>query len=170
MLIQEGVSISGSEQLIVDPTLDLTFGWDPFSDGGPLDGSDWVDLHFLLIDNCHGEYVYSGGAPGGEKNVVLDYTVTNDTMPASLLEPGMQYVAFLSRVNFRDYDRTGIAEQLAANSFAVELPFRTSGITQESRACPTPHLMTDYRFSKKSPEGEGLATWPTIKVIESRTK
>lgn len=167
---QSGESISGPTLSLVDPTTDVTFRWQPFIEGGELGDSGWADLHFLLVDNCHGEYVYSGGAPGGEKDILLDYSVTSDVMPASFMEPGMDYVVFLSRVNFRDASLVGITQQLTANSYAVELPFRTAGETMQGRECPDPHLITDYRFSRKSEEGAGMVTWPTVLEIESRNR
>ena len=74
----------------------------------------------------------------------------------------MDYVVFLSRVNFRDFNMTGIIQQLTANSFAVELRFHTSGETASARRCPDPHWRADYRFSRKSREGAGMVAWPTV--------
>lgn len=165
-VMQNGASVSDLSS--VDPNADINFSWGEFSEGAVLEGSDWVDLHFLLVDNCHGEFVYTGGAPGGEVDVVTDYSVTSSDMPAAKLEAGMDYVVFLSRVNFRDFNMEGIVQQLAANSFAVELRFRTSGETTVDRRCPDPHWRADYRFSRKSKAGEGMVAWPTVQEIARR--
>ena len=100
--------------------------------------------------------------------MVTDYSVTSSDMPAAKLEAGMDYVVFLSRVNFRDFNLEGIVQQLTANSFAVELRFRTSGETAVDRRCPDPHWRADYRFSRKSKVGAGMVAWPTVQEIARR--
>lgn len=165
-LRQGGHTVSDFQQ--IRPDEDIVFEWTGFADGGALMDGAWVDLNFLLVDNCHGEFVFTGGAPGGEKDVVLDYTVTSTTLPAGTLEPGMDYVVFLSTVNFREAKKVGIVNVVAANSFAVELPFKTVGETRADRTCPQPHWRADYRFSRKTHTPDGLVTWPTVKEIADR--
>jgi len=156
-LSQDGVAITGADT--VDSEQDLFVSWQPFISGQPLPDTEFSDLNFLLLDNCRGEIVYASGAPGAGDRF-LDYSALGDVIPASLLEPGMDYVVFLSRVNFVDYVKSHGIEQFAANSFAVELPISTKG--ELLSECPSPYKKADYRFSRKSSPGKGMVAWPTL--------
>jgi len=143
----------------IDPAASLTINFDPFVGGGPLEGSVWSDLVFVLVSDCHGEVVYTGGAPGTDKDFV-DYTDTSATMPAGRLRPGEPYVVFISQVNYVDFNESHGIGQLAANSFATELPVRTRG-TPAAGACTTNLRPAQYLWTRKS-RGEAMVSWPTL--------
>jgi hypothetical protein len=164
-LSQNGVALKGTDK--IDPNLDLQITWAPFTIGQPLPGSKWSDLNFLLLDNCRGENIYTGGAPGTDEEY-LDYRATQDVVPAGTLEPGMSYVVFLSQVNYVDHNFSHGVEQLSANSFAVELPMETSGKRRTESVCPAVPKMSDYRFSRKSARGQGMESWPTLQENAQR--
>jgi len=143
----------------IDPAAALTIRWDPFVGGGPLEGSVWSDLVFVLVSDCHGEVVYTGGAPGTDEDFV-DYRDTSATVPAGRLRPGEPYVVFISQVNYVDFNESHGIGQLAANSFATELPVRTAG-TAAPDACKSNLRPAQYLWSRKT-RGEAMQSWPTM--------
>lgn len=142
----------------IDPAQPLTLSWGPFEGGAPLPGSDWSDFVFVLVSDCHGKVVYTGGAPGDPEWV--DYTETSSTVPAGLLEPGQPYVAFISLVNVVDRNESHGITQLSANSFATELPIRTTG-TAAADACATNLKPAQYLWTRKT-RGAAMESWPTL--------
>lgn len=143
----------------IDPATALTINFDPFVGGGPLEGSVWSDLVFVLVSDCHGEVAYTGGAPGTDKDFV-DYTDTSATVPAGRLRPGEPYVVFISQVNYVDFNESHGIGQLAANSFATELPVRTSG-TPAPGACTKDLRPAQYLWTRKT-RGDAMVSWPTM--------
>jgi hypothetical protein len=137
----------------------MTISWDPFVGGGPLEGSEWSDLVFVLVSDCHGEVVYTGGAPGTDEDFV-DYRATSATVPAGRLRPGEPYVVFISQVNYVDFNESHGIGQLAANSFATELPVRTFGAAA-ARACTSSLRPAQYLWTRKT-RGEAMESWPTL--------
>ncbi len=136
----------------------MTLSWLPFETGCAHPGSDWNDLIFVLISDAGGNVVFTGGAPGGETDY-LDYTNTQVEVPAGLLEPGSDYVFFMSQVKYVDNNRANGVQQLACNSFAVELPVRTAG-PQSSYAGI--RRKADYLWAGKTPSDQGLVPWPAF--------
>ena len=145
----------------IDPGVALGIGWDPFTIGAPLEGTDWDDLVFVLVSDCHGKVVYTSGAPEDEEGFA-DFSTTSTEMPAELLEPGMDYVVFISQVNYVDANISHGIEQLAANSFAVELEVRTADLISPDRSCPEPAHKAAYLWSGKTPAGSGMVPWPAF--------
>lgn len=145
----------------IDPDVSLGIAWEPFTIGAPLEGTDWDDLVFVLVSDCHGEVVYTSGAPEDEDGFA-DFSVTSTEMPAELLEPGMDYVVFISQVNYVDANISHGIEQLAANSFAVELEVRTAGLISPGRSCPEPAHKAAYLWSGKTPAGSRMVPWPAF--------
>ncbi len=145
----------------IDPDMSLGVGWDPFTIGATLEGTNWDDLVFVLVSDCHGKVVYTSGAPEDEDGFA-DFSVTSTEMPAKLLEPGMDYVVFISQVNYVDANVSYGIEQLAANSFAVELEVRTAGRIDPARTCPEPAYKAAYLWSGKTPAGSGMVPWPAF--------
>lgn len=143
----------------IDPAAALTINFDPFVGGGPLEGSVWSDLVFVLVSDCHGEVAYTGGAPGTDKDFV-DYTDTSATVPAGRLRPGEPYVVFISQVNYVDFNESHGIGQLAANSFATELSVRTRG-TPAPGACTTNLKPAQYLWTRKT-RGDAMVSWPTM--------
>ncbi len=143
----------------IDPAAPLTISWDPFVGGGPLEGSVWSDLVFVLVSDCHGEVVYTGGAPGTDEDFV-DFTDTSATVPAGRLRPGEPFVVFISQVNYVDFNESHGIGQLAANSFATELPIRTSGHPAPG-ACTSDLKPAQYLWTRKT-RGEAMQSWPTL--------
>ena len=145
----------------IDPDTSLAIGWDPFTIGAPLEGSNWDDLVFVLVNDCHGKVVYTSGAPEDEDGFA-DFSVTSAEMPAQSLEPGMDYVVFISQVNYVDANVSHGIEQLAANSFAVELEISSAGRIDPARTCPEPAYKAAYLWSGKTPAGLGMVPWPAF--------
>ncbi len=145
----------------IDPDMSLGISWDPFTIGAPLEGTNWDDLVFVLVSDCHGKVIYTSGAPEDEDGFT-DFSTTSTAMPPALLEPGMDYVVFISQVNYVDANVSHGIEQLAANSFAVELEVRTAGQIDPARTCPEPAYKAAYLWSGKTPAGSGMVPWPAF--------
>jgi len=156
-LKQKGAAVPDISE--IDATSPLTVEWDPFSIGGPLEGTEWDDLVFVLVSDCTGNVVYTGGAPGTDE-IFVDYTDTSAEVPAGTLKPGSDYVVFISQVNYVDHNVSHGITQLAANSFATELAVKTSGSTIDND-CPSPSRPAQYQWSRKT-RGEGMESWPTL--------
>ena len=135
--------------------------WNPFTIGEALEGTQWHDLIFVLVSDCRGKVVFTSGAPEDEAGFA-DFTVTSTEVPPELLEPGMDYVVFISQVNYVDHNISHDIEQLAANSFAVELNVKTSGSVDISRTSPEPANQAAYLWSAKTPADARLVPWPTF--------
>lgn len=155
-LAQDGAPVRDYDA--IDPALPLTLSWDPFQGGAPLGSTDWSDFVFVLVSDCHGNVVYTAGAPGDADWV--DYTETSATVPAGRLQPGQPYVAFISMVNMVDHNLSHGISQLAANSFATELPIRTAGAAAPE-ACAKDVKPAQYLWTRKT-RGEAMESWPTV--------
>jgi hypothetical protein len=156
-LQQGGTAVTNYDA--IDAAAPLTISWDPFVGGGPLEGSVWSDLVFVLVSDCHGEVAYTGGAPGTDEDFV-DYRDTSATVPAGRLRPGEPYVVFISQVNYVDFNESHGIGQLAANSFATELPIRTSGQAAPG-ACTSELKPAQYLWTRKT-RGKAMESWPTL--------
>jgi hypothetical protein len=140
----------------VRPDRPLTIAWRPFVTGAARPGTVWQDLIFALVSDADGQVVYTGGVPGSDAGF-LDYTTTATEVPAATLEEGSAYVVFISQVKWVDHNVSNGIEQLAANSFAVELPVTTVGA---SRARAAPVRRAPYLWSGKTPRDLGMVPWP----------
>ncbi len=156
-LSQGGNRISDYDAIAADEP--LTISWDPFTIGGPLEGTKWRDLVFVLVSDCKGDVVYTGGAPGTDDDFV-DFTKTSTTMPAGRMKPGLPYVVFISQVNYVDFNVSHGIEQFAANSFATELGVRTAG-TATTDTCEQGARPAQYLWTRKT-RGEAMQSWPTV--------
>ena len=145
----------------IDAKQALTIRWKRFSNGEKLAGSDWEDMIFLMLSDCHGEVRYTSGAPEQGEGFA-DYSQTSRTIPAGTLESGMQYIAFLTFIKYVDYNGSEGFEQFAANSFAVELPVQTIGVAADGRDCPDPVRKAPYLWLGKTPPDKGLVPWPGL--------
>ena len=138
--------------------LPLTIGWPPFTSGASHPGTIWDDLIFVLISDAGGEVLFTGGAPTSDQGF-LDHTKTSVEAPAGIMRPGMNYVVFISQVKYVDHNVSEGIEQLACNSFAVELPVGTAGTarryTGRRRKAP-------YLWGGKTPAHQGLVPWPAF--------
>ena len=148
-----------SDMKAIDAQLPMTIAWDPFVIGGPLEGTKWDDLVFVLVSDCRGEVIYTGGAPGTDE-VFVDYSDTSAVVPQGRLVPGRDYTVFISQVNYVDHNESHGITQLAANSFATELAIRTAG-TPDSSGCPNPPRPAQYLWTRKT-RGDQMETWPTL--------
>jgi hypothetical protein len=143
----------------IDPALELTLSWDAFEGGARLGDTEWSDFVFVLVSDCHGNVVYTAGAPPQDADWV-DFTETSATVPAGRLQPGQPYVAFISVINLVDYNQSHGIDQLTANSFATELPIRTSGQAAPG-ACVSDLKPAQYLWTRKT-RGEAMESWPTL--------
>ena len=148
-----------SDFVSIDVSEPMTIEWDPFEIGGPLEGTEWNDLVFVLISDCHGDVVFTAGAPGADKDFA-DYDDTYVVVPKDQLNAGLDYTVFISQVNYVDHNESHGITQLAANSFAVELDIRTTGAS-EVNDCPHPPKPAQYLWSRKT-VGDDMQTWPTV--------
>ena len=155
-LAQQGVAITDYADVRVD--LPLVIGWPPFTIGASHPGTIWDDLIFVLISDAGGGIVFTGGAPNLASGF-LDYTKTSVEAPAGIMQPGTEYVVFISQVKYVDNNVSDGIEQVACNSFAVELPVRTAGaarpFTGRRRKAP-------YLWGGKTPADQGLVPWPAF--------
>lgn len=157
--LTQGNEIVNSDGAI-DATLPVTMNWLPFEEGAPLGDSPWSDFIFVLISDCHGEVVFTGGAP--DTGSFVTFEDTSVEVPAGTLAPGRDYTFFISVVNTVDYNVNGSIEQLAANSYATELRGSTDG-PRDVQDCPNPYRPAVYEWSRKTqPPGE-MESWPTLK-------
>ena len=156
-LLQESEYVS--DLVSIDVNQPMTIEWDPFEIGGPLTGTKWNDLVFVLISDCHGHVVFTAGAPGTDKDFA-DYDETFVVMPERQLSAGQDYTIFISQVNYVDHNESYGITQLAANSFAVELDVRTAG-ANEVNDCPQPPTPAQYLWSRKT-VGDDMESWPTV--------
>ncbi|MDX1482750.1 MAG: hypothetical protein R3315_13785 [Woeseiaceae bacterium] len=158
-LLQNGAPLRGP--LTIDSGADLTIAWNPFDIGATLEGTEWDDLIFVLISDCTGEVVYTAGAPGTD----VDFARFDDEsslVPAGTLQPGRDYVIFISQVNYVDHNASNGIEQLAANSFATELAIRTVQESSDSQTvCEGTQRPAQYLWTRKT-RGEAMQTWPTV--------
>lgn len=153
-LAQDGREIAGPDG--VRPDRPLTISWRRFASGTTRPGTAWQDLIFVLVSDADGQVIYTGGAPGGDADY-LDFSRTTTEVPAATLTEGSAYVVFVSQVKWVDHNVSCGIEQLAANSFAVELPIHTSG---ESRPRTGPLRRAPYLWSGKTPGALGMVPWP----------
>jgi hypothetical protein len=142
----------------LDPVRPLTISWDAFEGGALLPDTEWSDFVFVLVSDCHGAVAYTSGAPGDPEFV--DHTETSSTVPANRLQPGQPYVVFISMVNVVDHNVSHGITQLAANSFATELPVRTRGAAAPD-ACAENLKPAQYLWTRKT-RGEAMESWPTV--------
>jgi hypothetical protein len=140
----------------VRPDEPLTVSWRPFASGAHRAGTVWQDLIFVLLSDQNGEVVYTSGAPGAESGF-LDFTQTATEVPAGTLKGGSSYVVFISQVKYVDHNVDRGIDQLAANSFAVELPIRVAGESQPRSTCIR---RAPYLWAGKTPREKGLVPWP----------
>jgi hypothetical protein len=145
--------------LEINASQPMTIEWDPFEIGGPLVGTVWNDLVFVLISDCHGKVVYTAGAPGTDEDYA-DFNDTSAVVPAGQLSPGSDYAVFISLVNYVDNNNSHGITQLAANSFAVEMSVRTDG-ADTTDACPKPARPAQYLWTRKT-VGDKMVSWPTV--------
>jgi len=155
-LLQDGKPVADHHRVRHD--LPLTIGWRPFTSGTSHPGTEWDDLIFALVSNAQGEVVFTGGAPGAEGGF-LDYTKTSTHVPGGVMEPAMDHVVFISQVKYVDNNLSDGIQQLACNSFAVELPIRTAG---EPAAEPHTARKAPYLWGGKTPADQGLVPWPAF--------
>ena len=158
-LSQEGSAVDDFKN--IDANKALNISWNPFTIGGKLEGTEWEDLTFALVSDCHGDVIYTSGAPE-DKSGFADFTVNMTTLPADLLETGMNYVVFISQVNHVDANISYGIDQISANSFAVELKVKTAGKIDQARTCPDVEHRAAYLWSRKTPANAGLMPWPTF--------
>ncbi len=136
----------------------LTIEWDPFESGELHEGTEWDDLIFVLVSDARGEIVYESGAPTFDSGF-LDCERTSVELPGGLLRPGTDYVVFMSQVKYVDNNMSNGVQQLACNSFAVELPVRTAGVGGDS---PGPLRKAAYLWGGKTPRAKGMVPWPAF--------
>jgi hypothetical protein len=132
----------------VQPEEPLTISWRPFSNAMSRPGT-WQDFIFVLVSDDRGEVVFTGG--------FVEHTKTSCVVPAGTLTGGTGYVAFISQVKIVDHDISYGIDQLAANSFAVELPISTAG---ETRPPVDAVRRAPYLWKEKTPREKGLVPWP----------
>lgn len=138
------------------PDEPLTISWQPFATGVFREGTPWQDLIFVLVSDVEGRVVYTGGAPGAADGF-LDFTKTSTVLPVGTLKPGAGYVVFISCVKYVDHNVCEGIEQLACNSFAVELPIATLGGVGPP---PSGRRRAAYLWGGKTPADRGMVPWP----------
>lgn len=140
----------------IDHDEPLMISWRPFRSGVRREETQWQDLIFVLVSDREGRVVYTGGAPGAAGGF-LDFTKTSTVVPAGVLAARTGYVAFISCVKYVDYNVSLGIEQLACNSFAVELPIATRG---GDGPAPCGRRRASYLWGGKTPPHLGMVTWP----------
>ena len=155
-LLQDSKPVTNHHRVRHD--LPLTISWKPFTSGASHPETIWDDLIFALVSNARGEVIFTGGAPGAEGGF-LDYTKTSTQVPGGVMESGMDHVVFISQVKYVDNNLSDGIQQLACNSFAVELPIRTAG---EPAAPPSTARKAPYLWGGKTAPDQGLVPWPSF--------
>jgi hypothetical protein len=144
----------------IDQDLDLVMSWNPFVIGSKLGDTEWDDLVFVLVSDCRGAVIFTGGAPGTDDDFVR-FDENSSVVPAGTLQPGREYTAFISQVNYVDHNESHGITQLAANSFATELPIRTTAGEDGGVACEGKRRPAQYLWTRKT-RGTQMETWPTV--------
>jgi hypothetical protein len=120
----------------VDPTVDLTITWPPFTEGRADTNGVLDDLIFVAIDSCAVEDIVHSGRPF-EKDDYLTFRATEYVVSAGTLLPGQQYSMYVEHAVIPDtHDVAGIPAfaTLAASTY---MDFRTTGTT-DSEYCEQP--------------------------------
>jgi len=144
----------------IDPGEDLAVEFPAMGAGVAWPGSDWRDLNLLLLDDQFGRVLYTGGAPGAESGF-LDGEATGAIIPAGTLHGGGEFVLFISQVRFVDSNESHGVRQVAANSYAIELPILTIGEAPAAEPGLIPRR-SDHRFSRKVQATDRLQPWPSF--------
>jgi hypothetical protein len=159
------ISQPGCSSGIFDHAQELTIRWSAFeTDSGPAKGLPLFaeNTIFVLIDNCRGETVYTGGS--GNKTERMSPSTTEFKVPAHVLEPGMRYTVFVCFIKIRSSDsvavRDAVISGVAVNSAVTELAFVTAGEARNSRECPPIEMRANYRWPGKLRSADELLPWP----------
>jgi hypothetical protein len=149
----------------LDYARDITVQWLPFETvPRPAGDLPWFGENtiFVLIDNCRGETVYTGGS--GNKRERMSPMATQFLIPAHVLEPGMRYTVFVCFIKIRSADLVTVGDAalsgVSVNSAVTELEFKTAGEARDSRECPPLELRANYRWPGKLRSAGELLPWP----------
>lgn len=151
--------IAVSDYMNIDPNTDLMIEWDPFNTGSDFDGNGWDDIMFVLVSNCYGEIILTGGAADTNDPFISCHDVSA-ILPKERMNPGEEYTVFISQVKIVDQNHSSGIHQVANNSFATELSISTSGNSTHQKESllvkPAQHL-----WSRKT-IGKDMESWPTL--------
>ena len=112
----------------VDPAVNLTVTWPPFTEGQADENGVLDDLIFVAIDSCAVEDIVHSGRPF-EKKDYLTFRATEYVVNAGTLLPGQNYSMYVEHAILPDtHDVSGIPAfaTLAASTY---MDFRTTGDT-----------------------------------------
>ena len=151
--------IAVSDYMNIDPNTDLMIEWDPFNTGSDFDGNGWDDIMFVLVSNCYGEIILTGGAADTNDPFISCHDVSA-ILPKERMNPGEEYTVFISQVKIVDQNHSSGIHQVANNSFATELLIRTSGNSTHQKKSPLVKP-AQHLWSRKT-IGNDMESWPTL--------
>ena len=112
--------IAVSDYMNIDPNIDLMIEWDPFNTGSDFDGNGWDDIMFVLVSNCYGEIILTGGAADTNDPFISCHDVSA-ILPKERMNPGEEYTVFISQVKIVDQNHSnGIHHCLLYTSDAAD--------------------------------------------------
>lgn len=151
--------IAINDYMDIDSNTDLIIEWDPFENGTDFDGNGWDDIMFVLVSNCYGEIILTGGAAATDDPFVSCHDVSA-VLPKERMNAGEGYTVFISQVKLVDQNHSNGIHQVACNSFATELSISTAGNSTHQKKSllvrPAQHL-----WSRKT-IGNDMESWPTL--------
>ncbi len=131
-LSQEGKKVRPSH---INPEIDLTVKWSPFSSGNVDPNGIVDDLMFVVTGNCHGEKIDHSGGPFGSEEY-LTFASTEYVVPATKLEPGERFQIFVEQAEMDSSKYRGIPE-IATYAATTFIEVATTGEKDPARKnCP----------------------------------
>lgn len=116
----------------VDPEFDLTIRWTPMKGNMKSSDSELADLIFMLGFDCFGNNIAHSGRPYNGRPY-LTYEDTEYTIPASALEPGINYNLIVEQAT-ADVERYQGVPGIATYATLTFLNAKTTGVAAQS--CP----------------------------------
>jgi hypothetical protein len=118
----------------IDPHVDLTIAWTPFTAGRADRNPLLEDIIFVRVHDCHNRMIAFSGRPR-DPGGYLNFRDTEFTVAASALAPGIRYAMFVEPAIIADADNTTGIFALASYAPTTYLDFQTGG-GAPADACP----------------------------------
>jgi len=125
----------------IDPELDLTVRWSPFTKGSADPDGIIDDMIYVIVGSCLGEEIdHSGHAISNP--AALTYAASEYVIDASVLAPGRTYQLEVEHSNM-DTSREQDIEIIVTYAATTFLDVHTSGENTGNAACPSPPYAMD---------------------------
>ncbi len=118
----------------VNPDMDLSITWPPFSEGRGDRNPVLEDIIFVAVHDCDNNRIGFGGRPR-DGTPYLNYQDTEFTLSADKLEAGRKYALFVEHAILADIDESTGIFGIASYAPTTYLDFATTG-ENKGKACP----------------------------------